>query len=94
MACILKAFDDLLGIIRERVELVASVREFFDKGPVIALIEVEKVGASDPVTGVSVPHLKESDEFRVFVAALRANQSQTGVLGGTDSVGAHRTPHC
>lgn len=77
------ALAELASLINARIVDVAFVREFFDKHPIIAVIgQVENVGGNTSVAlaGESKPRLKVSDEFRGFVTALRADQSNTNLL--------------
>jgi hypothetical protein len=81
--------ETLLEILRERVDLRAEFRRFLDKKPVFAVAEFEDVRTSDSLAFVSVPRLQMSDEFRVFLAAIRANQGDAHVFGrGTGCVGS------
>jgi hypothetical protein len=79
----IEGLESLLGILRERVDLRTEFRRFLDKKPVFAVAEFKDVGTADATAGVSVPHLKMSDGFRVFIAALRASKRDAHVLGGS-----------
>jgi hypothetical protein len=67
-------FNGLLGFIRSRVEYVTSFREFLKKKPVLVVVESENVATSDAAAAVFVPLPKVSEDFRVFVSALRTGQ--------------------
>jgi hypothetical protein len=73
-------FNRLLGLIRSRVEYVASFREFLKKRPVLVVVETENIAAPNASAGVFVPLPKVSDDFRVFVSALGTDQGDGGLF--------------
>jgi hypothetical protein len=74
----------LLALVGERVEVVAKVRDVLNQHTIIAITEFEDIGAAVPSAGIPVTRLKVSDEFRVFLPALRTDQGNAGILGRAD----------
>ena len=75
-------FNALLAFIRSRVEFVKSFREFLKQRPILVVVESKDVGAPGASTCVFEPLPKVSDDFRIFVAALRAKEGDGCVFSG------------
>lgn len=86
-------FEGLLGLIRSRVEYVAKFREFLDQRPVLVVVESENVRTAAAATSVFVPLPKVSDEFRVFVSTLGAEQGDGGLFRHSEVTGVGGVGH-
>ena len=80
----IEALRELLALSETRVELVADIRNFFNQRRLIAVLEVENIGApSGALAAVTGARAKMTDEFRAFVTALRAKERDTHVFSGS-----------
>ena len=79
----LAEFENLLSVVRDRIELIAKFRDFLNQRPILAVIKIENIGTAGPLAPVSIARAKMTDDFRAFVAALKADQGDTGIRSGS-----------